>query len=315
MWTELIARTTATAGVVRLSATPLRQQSPIALWFREPGHSDRTVIEASLDDASHLTDAQRAAIKASYTEQELATRYFGRDWQGGGPIYRTPVSEIAEDADPTTFGPHFTYGIGLDLSHAGAGGIFAAVFCAYDPISRLLHIFDGFKMKGALPEQHVSRILQTPVYDAPVAWPHDAHQGTVTGEDYATIYKRLGLRMLPQHAQFPTGGYSLEAGLSLVDQWLSTGRLKVARHLHDWFAEYQTYERDENGKVIKSNDHMLDATRIAVMCVEKFKVLDTEDRQPPSGFRRPWTARDFAMANRRSKPQFARNDWDIFTGE
>jgi len=316
----LIARTTATGGVVRLCATPLKQQSPIALWFREPGHDDRTIVEASLDDATHLTDEMRAAIRASYTQQELDTRYFGRDWTGGGAIYRTPVSEIAEHVSPTTFGSHFTYGIALDLSHAGGQGYFAAVFCAFDPIARVLHIFDAFKMKGALPEQHVSRILQSPIFDAPVIWPHDGNQGTVTGEDFATIYKRLGLRMLPQHAQFETGGYSLEAGIALVDQWLATGKIKVASHLHDLFAEYQTYERADDGKVIKSNDHLLDAMRYAVMMVRKFRVIDADNRAPSPGLKGGWSASQWARHGMKTRQgqreQYARGtisrqDFDV----
>ena len=73
-WTELIARTTATGGVVRLCATPLKQGSPVALWFREPGHDDRTIVEASLDDATHLTDGMRAA-KADHPNRSWLTSH------------------------------------------------------------------------------------------------------------------------------------------------------------------------------------------------------------------------------------------------
>ena len=80
--------------------------------------------------------------------------------------------------------------------------------------------------------------------------------------------------MLPEHATFESGGYNFESGIALVDQMLSTGKLKVASHLTSWFDEYQMYERAEDGQVIKRGDDLMSATRVLAMSIRFARVLD-----------------------------------------
>jgi hypothetical protein len=42
---------------------------------------------------------------------------------------------------------------------------------------------------------------------------------------------------------------------------MSTGRLKVFRSMQQWLAEFRLYRRDERGRVVKDNDHLMDCTR------------------------------------------------------
>jgi hypothetical protein len=72
------------------------------------------------------------------------------------------------------------------------------------------------------------------------------------------MYEELGLRIRP-------ADNTVEAGLAQVWQRLSTGRLRVFNHLADWFGEFRIYRRDEKGKVVKTNDHLMDATRYRIM--------------------------------------------------
>ena len=41
-------------------------------------------------------------------------------------------------------------------------------------------------------------------------------------------------------------------------------RLKVAKHLHDWWEEFRLYHR-KDGKVVKEGDDLMSATRYALM--------------------------------------------------
>ena len=45
---------------------------------------------------------------------------------------------------------------------------------------------------------------------------------------------------------------------------MSTGRLKVFKSLTNWLSEYRIYRRDDKGKIVKQNDHAMDATRYLV---------------------------------------------------
>jgi hypothetical protein len=58
---------------------------------------------------------------------------------------------------------------------------------------------------------------------------------------------------------------SVEAGLYAVWERLSDGRLFVFNSLQNWLSEFRIYRRDEKGKIVKQNDHLMDATRYLVM--------------------------------------------------
>jgi hypothetical protein len=46
---------------------------------------------------------------------------------------------------------------------------------------------------------------------------------------------------------------------------MSSGRLKVFDTLQNWLTEFRIYRRDQKGRILKENDHLLDATRYLVM--------------------------------------------------
>lgn len=303
MFYELIARTTSTSGILRLTATEKLQASPVARFFSE--NTDCEIIQGSVDDAVHLTQDEKDAAKDQYkSEAERNIRYYGLPSQGGGSVFTIPISEIKEHMNPGEFPIYYKYLLACDFSHFGQGessSQFACIFMALDPITQVIRIFDAFKMRG-LVEQHVSRIVNGGGQGVPVAWPHDGTQGQADGTNIATLYKKAGLRMLHQHATFESGGYNFESGIELMNSLLATGRLKVASHLKAWFDEYSLYERDDQGQVIKRADDLMSATRIGCMMIRAARVLE-EHRESIN----------------RGQPQYARgssnnDDFDPFTG-
>src|SRR5262249_47817054 len=80
----------------------------------------------------------------------------------------------------------------------------------------------------------------------------------------AWSYRKTGLEMLHEHAQFEDGSVSVEAGLQDMLIRMETGRFKVLKHLTDWFDEFRLYHR-KDGKVHKEGDDLMSATRYAVM--------------------------------------------------
>ena len=49
--------------------------------------------------------------------------------------------------------------------------------------------------------------------------------------------------MLSEHAQFADGSVSVEAGLMTMLTRTQMGKLKVFKHLNDWFEEFRLYHR------------------------------------------------------------------------
>jgi hypothetical protein len=84
------------------------------------------------------------------------------------------------------------------------------------------------------------------------------------GEQLADLYRREGLKMREEHASHSTGGYGTEAGIAEMLVRMRSGRFKVAAHLSDWFDEFRGYHR-KDGMIVKVNDDLMSATRIAVM--------------------------------------------------
>jgi len=56
--------------------------------------------------------------------------------------------------------------------------------------------------------------------------------------------------------------------LLAVQDRLSTGRLKIFSTLQHTLGEIRLYRRDEKGRIVKENDHLMDALRYAVMKIE-----------------------------------------------
>jgi len=106
---------------------------------------------------------------------------------------------------------------------------------------------------------------------APTAWPSDGLQTEKgSGRQQKSYYDEVGWNMLYDHATWPQGvsdknNRSVEHGLVELYKLMRNGKFKVFSTLGDWFDEKMSYHRDENGKIVKVNDDLLDATRYAMM--------------------------------------------------
>jgi hypothetical protein len=77
------------------------------------------------------------------------------------------------------------------------------------------------------------------------------------GQQLIERYRLLGL-------DIENADNSVEAGIFEVFERMTTGRLKVFRSLSNWRSEFRLYRRDEKGKIVKADDHLMDATRYLV---------------------------------------------------
>ena len=80
----------------------------------------------------------------------------------------------------------------------------------------------------------------------------------VDGTRLIEQYSDLGLLLAPAEN-------AVEAGLYAVWERLSDGRLFVFSSLQNWLSEFRIYRRDEKGKIVKQNDHLMDATRYLIL--------------------------------------------------
>ena len=289
---ECLARLVATAGIILVSMTPILGLSAIRRRFKEK-HIGTAEVQCTIDDVlasvgGHIPDARRPIIEASYKLSERATRLFGHDMMGEGGVFEIPIERIKQRFDYRDFPDGWRWLWGLDFRHSGnasGGHPFAAVLvCHSGTDGDKIFVVEAIRMHG-LPETHVRRMKEHRFWRAPVAWPHDGGKGAsiISGETIAAVYKRLGLNMLREHATFAAGGFNFEAGIAEMEGRLASDRLVVAPHLQSWFDEYSSYHR-KDGVVVKVDDDLLSATRIACMAIrnakpsERFEGFDTDPR-------------------------------------
>lgn len=258
VYSEGLTRTNATGGMVYMTFTPLLGMSEVVRRFLMEQSADRAVVTMTIDDAEHFTPEERARIVASYPEHEKEARTKGVPVLGSGRIF--PVPEATIVSDPIEIPSHWPQIGALDF---GWDHPTAAVKLAWDRDADVVYVTAAYRVRQASPLIHAGALKPWGDW-LPWAWPHDGLNDTAAGENLAKQYADHGLSMLPENATFEDGGKSVEAGIMDMLDRMKTSRLKVFRHLNDWFEEFRLYHR-KDGKIVKEHDDLLSATRYGLM--------------------------------------------------
>lgn len=266
IYVEGLARIAATKGMSFLTFTPLNGFNQVVPRFLRDGspeaRRDRAVIRMGIKDALHFTEEERAALIASYPAHQREARANGVPLLGSGAVFQEVIeSDISTTLALSEVPRHWAklWGIDFGIAHP-----FAAVLIAWDRDADVIYVLHTAKMIGGIPLNHAAA-MKAVAAAVPVAWPHD---GTArehgSGDPLAALYKAEGLQMLANHATHASGGFSTEAGIMEMLARMRDGRFKVASHLADWWDEFRGYHR-KDGLIVKLNDDLMSATRIAVM--------------------------------------------------
>lgn len=279
IYSEGLTRITATGGMVFMTFTPLKGISHVVARFIQEKTEDRELVSMTIDDALHIAPSERQKIIAGYPAHEREARAKGVPMLGSGRIFQVTEEAISEPAIQNV-PPHWFKVWGVDF---GIGHPFAAALLLIDRDSDTIHVHHVIRMADTLPLQH-SVPMKTVGGAVPVAWPHDGNVrgDRNTGDTMISLYKAQGLKTLPQHATWPDGGFSTEAGIAEMQDRMETGRFKVASHLTEWWEEFRLYHR-KDGVIVKERDDVLSATRIGVMMKRFAKQVPLGPLNDPKG--------------------------------
>jgi phage terminase large subunit-like protein len=320
IYSELLARISATGGMLMIGFTPLRGMSEISIRYRQEFSPDRTYVQFGIDDVSpggHIKPEDRARIIGGYPEHEREARARGEPMLGEGKVYRTPEADIIEETDPLTFPTYWRWGYGIDL---GIDHPFAAVLMVWDIDQDVIHLVAELRVSGQTPGQHfaIMRALELRIFnrhmDFPVAWPADAGtRDKGSGEPIKNLYKQYGLRMMAEpatHAHLKgAAANSLEGGIQEIDLRERNGKWKVARSCVCYLEERRLYHR-KDGEIVRLRDDALSAARYGTMMKRSFKNLDECGGGLMIG---GWPSGGSRRGN--SGPQLASGlDFDLFSG-
>lgn len=265
VYNEFLTRI-AEGGCLFMTFTPLKGRSKVVLRYLDEPSADRAVVNATLDEAEHFSNAEKKRRMEGYAAHERDARARGIPILGSGAVYGFGEDMIKESAiQMGSIPPQWAklWGIDFGIDHP-----FAGVLAAWDKDVDVIHILHAIRMTGAgatiLPINHAAA-MKNVAASVPVAWPHDGHQRDKgSGEELAVLYRKQGLSMLADHAAFETGGYSREAAVMEISERAMSGRFKVASHLADWFSEFRLYHR-KDGRIVAQEDDLMSATEKIIM--------------------------------------------------
>lgn len=217
----------------------------------------RLCVQASWDDVPHLSpDTKKQLIEAMEPHTREA-RTKGIPVLGAGVIYPVPESVILEE--PFELPEYWPRAYGFDVGWNRT----VAIFGAWEREADTVHIYSEHYMGQVAPSVHADAIKRRGHWVPGAIDPASAGASQNDGRRLRDVYNELGLNLFD-------ADNSVESGIHACYQRMVSGRLKVFRTCRNWLSEFRIYRRDENGKIVKENDHAMDAMRYLTMTGMKY---------------------------------------------
>jgi len=212
----------------------------------------RYLIQAGWDDVPHLNEKTKRELLDATPPHLRDARSKGTPSLGAGAIFPVPESEFV--VAPFQIPAYFPRAYGLDVGWNRTAGVWGA----HDRNTDTLYLYAEHYRGEAPPSVHATAIKARGNWIPGVIDPASRGRTQRDGEQLITDYRSLGLNL-----QFADN--NVESGIYNIYERLTTGRLKVFSTLGNWLAEYRLYRRDEKGRIVKKNDHLMDATRYLII--------------------------------------------------
>lgn len=276
VYIECLIRTMTNNGLVICTFTPLMGMSEVVTTLLAEAADETSgtaMVTVTWDDVPHLTKEAKDELWRSLPPFQRDARSKGVPQLGSGVIYQVPEEDLLIDAFDIP--EHWPCSYGMDVGWNRT----AVVWGARDRDNDVLYLFREHYMGLAEPVVHAQGIKAPGDWIPGVIDPASNGRSQHDGQQLIESYRSLGLHLEP-------ADNSVEAGIYEVWTRMASGRLKVFRTLSNWRKEFRLYRRDENGKIVKKDDHIMDATRYLVksgLAVMKTKPIKKSTYTPYQG--------------------------------
>jgi hypothetical protein len=210
--------------------------------------TSRVLITAGWNDVPHLDAKAKQELLEETPPWLREARSEGKPSLGAGAIYPIQLDQI--ECEPFQIPTHWPRAYALDVGWNWT----AALWMAYDRESLTRYLYAEYKAAEGLPQVHAEAIKARGEWIPGLIDPAANNRNQRDGERLMQDYMGLGLHLTPANN-------AVEAGLVGCWRELSAGRIKIFKHLLRYKEEYRVYRRDEKGKVVKKNDHLMDCKR------------------------------------------------------
>jgi hypothetical protein len=150
----------------------------------------------------------------------------------------------------------------------------SAIWGARNPASNIIYLYAEYCGQREAPAVHAAAIRGKGAWIPGVIDPASGSSNQTDGKKLLEMYRGLGLQLTPADNAVTTG-------IQTCWEALVDGSLKVMPSCENWLREFRKYHQDERGKIVKANDHLMDATRYLMVSGRRLMRIQ---RQPP---RRP----------------------------
>lgn len=208
-------------------------------------------VRAGWDDVPHLSDRMKKEMLGATPPYLRDARSKGTPSLGAGAIYPIPWEDVS--VPPRPIPEHWQRGYALDVGWNKT----AALWGAQDPESSTIYIYTEHYVGQSLPAVHAEAIKARGDWIIGAIDPAARGRSQRDGETLMGEYTNLGL-----HLKKADNGVT--SGIEAVWSGLAYGTIKIFSHLSNLEAEYMLYRRDENGKIIKKKDHLMDCLRYLI---------------------------------------------------
>jgi len=222
------------------------------------------VVMATWDDVPHLSSAQKKDLWTEIPIYQRDARSKGIPQLGSGAIFPIQEEDIrVDDFEIPIWWPRI-YGFDVGWNWT------AACWLAWNQEDDIVYVYSTYKRGKAEPPVHAEAIKSRGIWIPGAIDPASAGSSQRDGKKLISEYGELLQNLYP-------ADNTVEAGIFSAWKRYSTGRLKVFKSCGPFFDEFRLYRRDEKGKVVKQNDHIMDAKRYALSRLQLAVAMPDDD--------------------------------------
>jgi len=281
IYSQALTRTADKGGIVFMTFTPEQGMTETVAQFINNIKDGQALLQATWDDAPHMTDTVRKQILEALPPHERKMREKGIPVLGSGLVFPLPEEDLL--CDPIDIPDHWPRLCGIDF---GWDHPTAVAWIAWDRDSDIVYVYDSYSLRQETVPVHASAINARGKW-IPVIWPMDGRQADKgSGKNLTEQYRKESVNMLREHFSNPpsqgmkegTGGNSVEAGIMQMLTRFQTKRLKIFKNQGKLLEELRMYHR-KDGKIVPIHDDVISALRYCVMSLRKARVKNYEPLQ------------------------------------
>lgn len=217
-------------------------------------HNGKWYIQATWDDNPYLSEHTKQELRATLKPHELEARERGIPCIGTGLVYQVPESEFL--CEPFDIPRHWGCVYGMDV---GFFAPTAVVFLAFDRDNDIVYIYKDYSVTEKTAAQHAYSLMMMGAEWMQGVCDPAVNQGSQRdGERLLDDYTRAGLKLNKSR-------YAKELAVDTVLERIRTGRFKVFNTCRRFMDEWRGYSRDDKGKIMKGNDHIMNALEFVIL--------------------------------------------------